>query len=261
MDSQNLRSLPSLFIGHGSPMNILDDNIYTQTMQQIGLTYPKPTAILCISAHWVTRGAEVLRAAWPRQIFDFHGFPEPLYQVRYTPPGAPAIADQMVLRNQSLKASETWGLDHGTWAILKFMYPQADIPVFQLSLNANLTPVEHLKSAQELRHLAEKGVLIIGSGNLVHNLQSIDWNPQAPPHEWALEFEDQALAILKDGNLDSSEKVRRVFSLSLLRTAHPTVEHLLPLIYAVSNAESNHSAEILIKGIQNAAISMAMAKF
>ena len=248
--------MPVLFVGHGSPMNIIDRNIFTETFQRLGRDLPRPSAIVCVSAHWITAQTQVLSSAKPRQIYDFYGFPEELYKIKYEPLGAPTIA-----RSAGPPATEEWGLDHGAWSVLHHMYPDANIPTFQLSLSSQLKPLEHLQMAQTLRKLKSDNVLILASGNLVHNLRRIEWDANAKPNAWAEEFEDFVINTLTKQNFSQSEMVEQIFSSSLLNLAHPSVEHLIPLIYALGASNEGQKPKIEVRGIQNASISMAAIRF
>ncbi len=253
--------MPTLFVGHGSPMNLIDDNRYTRQFREVGAQLGKPLAILCISAHWITRGTEVLAAARPRQIYDFAGFPDELYQIAYQPPGAESLAHRLAAENAVMQPTTNWGLDHGTWAVLHHMYPDQDVPVFQLSLDARLSPLEHLALARSLRTLREQGVLILASGNIVHNLRAIDWNPDAAPHSWATDYETLVLETMRQTELSAEEKVERIFKAKLLKMAHPTVDHLMPLIYALGASQESEASRLVIQGVQNASVSMASVRF
>lgn len=252
----------SVFIGHGSPMNIVADNIYTKNLKKIGEELQKPKVILCVSAHWVTGGTQVVSSENPKQIYDFYGFPDELYKFKYNPVGNSNLALQLE-RNSGgkIRTTKDWGLDHGSWAVLCRMYPKADVSSLQLSLNQNLTPLQHLELAQEIKQSLTDDVLLLASGNIVHNLRELNWQDDAPAHPWALEFESYVLDILINKNLDSEEKVKKIFTSELLTKAHPTIEHLLPLVYSLGMGNSENQTEVLIRGIQNASISMAEIKF
>lgn len=253
--------MPVLFVGHGSPMNIIEDNQYTQNMRLLAQSMPAPKSILCISAHWITEGTQVLSSERPRQIFDFYGFPPELYKIKYEPNGSPRTAEQIEQKLPSdISQSTTWGLDHGTWSVLKHMYPQADVPTFQLSIDQNKSIEQHFEIARQLAHLREEGVLLMGSGNLVHNLRVIDWNPDAKVKQWATDFESQALSIILGPSGSKLEKIEKVFSLSTLAKAHPTVDHLLPLVYTMGGGSEDSKIEIPYFGFQNASISMTSIK-
>lgn len=256
--------MPALFVGHGSPMNLIDQNRFTDNFQKLGREIPKPKAILVISAHWLSDQTEVLISERPKQIFDFFGFPDSLYQIQYTPKGptelAQDLARKLQLRENPNAHSEDWGLDHGAWAVLHKMYPEQNIPVFQMSLAKSKSLSEHLDLAKELKFLQSQGVLIISSGNIVHNLRQMDWNAEAKPHAWAIDFEQFTLSTLQNQNLSGKEKVDTIFSSKDLRLSHPTLEHLLPLVYTVGLMDESQMISIEIQGIQNASVSMASVR-
>lgn len=253
--------MPTLFVGHGSPMNIIYKNEYTDTFLRLGQELPKPKAILCVSAHWLTHLTEVTLAAHPKQIFDFHGFPYELYQVQYAPEGSPQLATKISQQSHRVLATNNWGLDHGAWSVLHHMYPNQDIPTLQLSLDQNLSPLEHLQVARQLKFLRQNGVLVLASGNIVHNLRQIKWQPDAPAHSWAKDFEDFVLTTLKNPKWSAEEKIGKIFGSPHLHLAHPSLEHLLPLIYSIGVSEDDEDLNVEVRGIQNAAISMATIRF
>jgi len=248
--------LPSIFLAHGSPMNALADNRYTRAWRAFGERV-RPRAVLAVSAHWLTRGTAVTAMARPRTIHDFGGgFPRELFKIEYPAPGDPQLAQrvrELLSPAQVMLDQDQWGLDHGTWSVLRHVYPQADIPVVQLSLDATLSSREHYELAQRLRPLREEGVLIAGFGNVVHNLRRLDWNEAAPPAPWAEQFNrhvDDALrsrdhAALIDPPDDEA-----------LRLSVPTPEHYWPLLYALAQQGEEEPAEILVDGIEHASLSM-----
>jgi len=197
-DLKSTPRMPALFIGHGSPMNAIEDNEFSRGWSKMGASLPVPSAILCISAHWMTRGTTLVNVKEkPQTIHDFRGFPRALYQTQYPAPGAPEFAEATLnlLRNNHVEADEEWGLDHGAWSVLIKMFPKADIPVYQLSLDLTMAPDKHLSLARELSALREKGVMIIGSGNIVHNLMAMQ--PGGAPYEWAQTFDNHITARLE----------------------------------------------------------------
>jgi 4,5-DOPA dioxygenase extradiol len=259
MNREN-QSMPSIFMGHGSPMNIIDDNQYTQNMDKVATLIEKPRAIMCVSAHWITDGTQITQSEKPKQIYDFGGFPKELYNIKYEPLGAPELVGQ-ISKNDRIQETSNWGLDHGTWSVLHHMFPKQDIPVFQLSLNKNFNVGQHLELARELKNLAGQKILCLGSGNIVHNLQKIQWDPKGVAESWAIDFEKIVLEVVSNLNLSSEQKLEKIFNSSLLNRAHPTIEHLLPLVYALGTADESKTPNILIQGIQNASISMASIIF
>lgn len=242
-------------------MNMISDNVYTKAFQRIGTELPRPKAILCISAHWITECPMVVNVDQPEQIFDFYGFPEELYKVMYKPPGSPEFAEKVIALIPGVGKTENWGLDHGTWAVLHHMYPDQTIPTFQLSLDSRAKLQDHFALARSLRALREEGLLIMGSGNMVHNLREIDWNSEAPARPWASEFEQTSIEVLENSGLSAEEKAIGIFKSPLLAQAHPSIEHLLPIVYSLAAASDESSPKVEIKGIQNASISMATLRF
>jgi 4,5-DOPA dioxygenase extradiol len=231
-DARPTESMPVLFVGHGSPMNAIEDNSFAQRWAALGQHLPRPEAILCISAHWLTEGTAVTAMETPRTIHDFYGFPDPLYQVSYPAPGAPELARQTaaLIQGTHVRLDEEWGLDHGTWSVLRRMVPRADIPTCQLSLDVRLSPSERYQLAAQLRPLRDQGVLIIGSGNAVHNLRQA--SPGAAAYDWAVEFDEWVKARLMEGDHRALVAYRERSSVA--RMAHPTAEHYWPLLYAIA---------------------------
>jgi len=224
--------MPVFFVGHGNPMNAILDNTITQGWAQSVKDVPRPRAILCVSAHWETRGTWVTAMEQPRTIHDFYGFPQALNDVQYSAPGAPAFAKLVrdTVTSTTVHEDQAWGLDHGTWSVLVKMYPNADIPVFQLSLDKSMAPGQHYALAKELARLRTKGVLIIGSGNIVHNLRLADLRDDTP-YDWAEEFDNLAKELIL------SRDHRKLIDYHLLgRSAQlsiPTPEHYLPMLYSL----------------------------
>lgn len=254
--------MPTLFVGHGSPMNAIEKNSYTDFLSGFSIELPKPRAILCISAHWETLGTKVLKANPPKTIHDFYGFPTELYQIQYPAAGAPEVANRIVdlTRDHQVIADTEWGLDHGTWTVLKYLYPRADIPVLQLSLNRNLTLAQHLDLARELKPLRDEGVLIIGSGNITHNLRRVDWRGDGAPMDWAVEFDEMIKKALTERNntllLGQESKLHSLWSV-----AHPSLEHYLPLLYAYGASDEKEQAKFVFEGIQLGSLSMRSVQF
>jgi 4,5-DOPA dioxygenase extradiol len=229
MPESNL--MPLLFVGHGSPMNAIEENEFTAGWKEMALTIPKPEAILCISAHWETNGTLVTAMEKPKTIHDFGGFPEELYQVQYPAPGHPELANRIksLVRSASVGLDHHWGLDHGCWLVLTKMYPNAGIPVVQLSLDRTEPGKFHFDLGKELKDLRKQGILIIGSGNIVHNLARIDWNHPDKGYDWAVEANEAFKKMILE------EKYEQLCDLpaspSAYRQSIPTPEHFLPLLY------------------------------
>ena len=256
-----LGKMPVLFIGHGSPMNIVLDNSYTKSIVKVAKELPKPRAILVISAHWLTNGTYVTCVSKPKTIYDFYGFPDELYRLNYPAPGSSEDAEATIksVISTQVKCGD-WGLDHAAWAVLKHMYPSADIPVFEMSLdyspynNWNPKPLEfHYKLASELAPLREKEVLIIGSGNIVHNLGLIDFDIDAEPVGWAVKFDDEIKQSLVSGNHGHLINYLNLGKEAVY--AVPTLDHYLPMIYAVG-LQKNEKLEFIHEGFQYGSISM-----
>lgn len=236
-NAQNLQNpMPVLFVGHGSPMNAIEDNQFAREWARIGKSLPTPAAILCISAHWETRGTYVTAMEKPRTIHDFGGFPEELYKVQYPAPGDPALADEMnnTITNPEIGLDQQWGLDHGAWSVIRRMYPDAVVPVLQLSLDYTKSPQYHYELSKQLSWLRSKGVLIIGSGNIVHNLGMVAWNKINEPEfgfDWALEAREKINELITSGDhqsLINYKSLGRAVNLAV-----PSPDHFLPLLYAL----------------------------
>ncbi len=257
------KKMPVLFIGHGSPLNIILDNSFTQSLAVLGKRLPKPNAIMVISAHWLTKGTFVGCMQTPKTIYDFYGFPEELYEVSYSCPGAPEEASFVTetAKKAAVKCDQGWGLDHGAWAILRHLYPHADIPVFQMSLDYTFNewtpkPIQyHYDLAAELSELRSRGVLIVGSGNIVHNLGMFDFtNIKAKSFDWAVEFDEQVKSSLISGNHRDLIRYTNLGKTAVL--AVPTLDHYLPMIYAIALREKNESLIFTHEGFQYGSISM-----
>lgn len=223
--------MPVLFIGHGNPMNAIEKNEFSEGWARVAGHIGRPRAILVISAHWQTHGTWVTAMEKPKTIHDFWGFPDALYRQQYPAPGAPHWAREVTERTRAHTVGLThdWGLDHGAWSVLLPMFPAADIPVFQMSLDLDMAPVQHYEMARDLAFLREKGVLVIGSGNIVHNLRMMTWEDMA--YDWALEFDHTTKQLIEKGDHHSLIRYER---LSTSRLAVPTHEHYLPLLYSLA---------------------------
>ena len=249
--------MPAIFFGHGNPMNALLSNSYTEAWSRIGLETPKPKAVLAISAHWFVAETGVTISTAPRTIHDFGGFPRELFQVQYPAPGDPVLARrvQKLLAPIEVKLDDSWGLDHGTWSVLKHVYPQADIPVVQLSIDETQPAAFHFEIGQRLAPLREEGVLIVGSGNLVHNLHTYAWGRHMPdPYDWATRFETAAREMIVAGEykpLIEYEALGRDAMLSI-----PTPDHYLPLLYVVAARQQAEKIGFPVEGIDGGSISM-----
>lgn len=228
--------MPVLFLGHGSPMNAIEENEFVEEFRKLGKTMDKPNAILVISAHWETRGTYVTAMEHPQTIHDFGGFPQALFDVQYPAPGSPdlAAATQQIVQHTAVQLDDKWGLDHGAWSVVKHLYPAADVPVIQMSIDYSQPASYHYSLAKDLAKLRRKGVLIVGSGNMVHNLRMVSWQHLNATYgyDWAIEANEKMKAFIQDGNhqaLIDFRKQGRAFELAI-----PTPEHYLPLIYSLA---------------------------
>ena len=255
--------MPLLFVGHGSPMNIILDNSFTRSLARWGKSLPRPRAIMVISAHWLTAGTFVTCMEKPRTIHDFYGFPQELYAQTYPNPGAPEEANLVTgaVRKAPVECNHDWGLDHASWAVLKHLCPAAKIPVFELSLDYSFNdwhpkPVQyHYDLATELAEMRRQGVLIIGSGNLVHNLSLIDFrNMDAEPFPWAVEFDEKVKENLIRGNHRDLIQFRNMGKGASL--AVPTLDHYLPMIYVIALQDKGEPLTFMHEGFQHGSISM-----
>ena len=249
--------IPAIFFGHGNPMNAVSSNAYTDAWRMIGKQIPRPKAILSISAHWYVPDTGVTVSTAPRTIHDFGGFPSELYQVEYPAPGDPVLARrvQQLLAPMDVKLDNSWGLDHGTWSVLKHVYPVADIPVVQLSIDETKPPSFHFEIGKKLVQLRDEGVLIVGSGNLVHNLHTYAWGGHPrDPYDWAVRFESAARDCMLAADFRSLieyERLGRDAALSI-----PTPDHYLPLLYVLAARQSNDGIRFPVEGVDGGSISM-----
>ena len=229
--------MPVLFVGHGSPMNAIEENVFVKVWRELGQTLPVPRALLCISAHWETRGTFVTAMPRPKTIHDFGGFPEALYAVQYPAPGSPPLADEIkqIITDTEVGLDENWGLDHGAWSVIKHLYPLANIPVLELSLDFKLSTQNHYDLGKELKVFRDKGVLIIGSGNMVHNLRMASWNrvhDVSYGYDWALEANEIIKELIVTGK--HTELIKYKSLGKEVQLAVPTPEHYLPLLYSLA---------------------------
>ena len=256
--------MPVMFVGHGSPMNAIEDNAYRRDWQALGLEfgdgkkYPTPNLILCISAHWLTHGWWLTGMQNPKTIHDFAGFPQELFAQQYPAPGAPAVAEEISKQLVSPIPKgfvgvnmDKWGLDHGTWSVLKPMFPAANIPVMQLSMDYSRAPVEHLLLGQQLRDFRHQGVLIVGSGNIVHNLRMMG---DVKPYDWNVEFDAITAGLIADRNYDELANFQKLGKLAEI--AHPTYEHYLPLLYAAGAVDAKDDVSTFNDNLTLGSISM-----
>ena len=255
---------PVLFIGHGSPMNGIEDNEFSRTWAKFGNEISKPKAVLVISAHWLTKGTQITAMSNPRTIHDFGGFPQALFEVQYPAPGDSILAEETskLITSTSVGLNHDWGLDHGTWSVVKHMYPNADIPVLQLSIDYNKPPQYHFDLAKQLKSLRKKGVLIIGSGNMVHNLRMIDWNKMQETNygfDWAIEM--NTIFKEKIGNNDFKSLIEYEKLNAASKLAIPTPDHYYPLLYAMALQENNDEIEFFNDKLVGGSLNMTSVKW
>ena len=239
--------MPVLFLGHGSPMNAIEENEFVRGFRKVANEIPKPAAVLCISAHWETKGTQITAMEMPKTIHDFGGFPKELYEVQYPAPGNPELAEETksTIKKTEVGLDDKWGLDHGAWSVIKHMYPDADVPVIEMSLDHFKSPQYHYELAKELAPFRKKGILIVGSGNMIHNLRMVDWmrlNETDYGYDWALEAREKMKEFILD---DNHKKLINYQSLgSEFNLAIPTPEHYLPLLYALALKEKDENVSL-----------------
>jgi len=254
--------LPTIFFGHGNPLNALQKNSYTESWSAIGQSIEKPRAVLCISAHWYVPGTAVTAMPRPHTIHDFGGFPQELYEIQYPAPGSADLARQVqkLLAPASVVLDQTWGLDHGTWSVLCHVFPEADVPVVQLSIDETQPPDFHYELGKRLGRLRDEGILVIGSGNLVHNLHTYAWGRHdVEPFDWAVRFEQRAKELLTSGDaspLIDYESLGRDALLSV-----PTPDHYLPLLYVLGARKSDDEISFPVSGFDGGSVSMLSVRF
>jgi 4,5-DOPA dioxygenase extradiol len=255
--------MPVLFLGHGSPMNAFEDNQFVQGFRKAAAEIPKPNAILCISAHWLTDGTKVTAMDLPRTVHDFGGFPQALFDVQYPAPGSPDLARETaeLLSPVLTEEDHQWGLDHGAWSVIRHMYPEADIPVIQMSIDYTKPPQYHFDLAKRLNKLRDKGILIIGSGNIVHNLRLIDWrniNTVGAGWDWAIEAREKTNQWLLDGNF------RKIIDYhkqgTSLQHAVPSPDHYLPLLYSLGLKDQAESLDLFNDELIGGSLSMTSVR-
>ncbi|MBY6119810.1 4,5-DOPA dioxygenase extradiol [Mameliella alba] len=249
--------MPLVFLGHGSPMNAIEDSAYSRAWTELGKSLPRPKAILVVSAHWMTRGTTLVDvSAMPKTIHDFYGFPDELFAQQYPAQGAPDLAREVVslLASHHAEEDDTWGLDHGAWTVLKFLYPGADVPVFQVSIDMSRGLYHQLEIGRTLSALRDRGVLILGSGNVVHNLRAVEWGKNVKPHDFALEFDRLFADKLTDR--DFTALANRAGLGTLLKMAHPSVDHYLPALTVAGASDARDNLTFMTDAIDLAAISM-----
>lgn len=255
--------MPVLFLGHGSPMNAIEENEFVLGFRKISKDIPKPNAILCVSAHWFTEGTFVTAMELPRTIHDFSGFPKALFDVQYPAPGAPELAKETaeLLAPVLVEEDHNWGLDHGAWSVIRHLYPDADIPVIQLSIDYTKPPQYHFDLAKKLNQLRDKGILIIGSGNIIHNLRMVDFkniNTVGYGYDWALEAREKTNNWILDGNYAPLIDYQKQGL--FMNTAVPTPEHYLPLIYSLGLKDKSEDISLFNDELIGGSLSMTSVK-
>jgi 4,5-DOPA dioxygenase extradiol len=252
--------MPAVFLGHGSPMNTLESNRYTQAWRHIGESVQKPQAVLCVSAHWYIRGVAVTAMSEPETIHDFRGFPQALNEFEYRAPGSPALAARVrdLLRPMEVGLDREWGLDHGTWSVLAHVFPEADVPVVQLAIDAMQPAQFHYDLGRKLAPLREEGVLIIGSGNVVHNLRVLKRSGDRSPYEWAQRFNEHVRSHVL--GRDHASLVHYEMMGDAAQQSVPTPEHYLPLLYILALQSEDEAVSIPIDGLEAGSISMLSAR-
>ncbi|MDD2427410.1 MAG: 4,5-DOPA dioxygenase extradiol [Eubacteriales bacterium] len=231
-----MTKMPVLFVGHGSPLNAIEDNEYTKNWQAIAARIPRPEVIIAVSAHWYSKGTHIMNDAAPPTIYDMYGFPDELYEVVYDAPGSPEFAEtSKELISRESVFDDSWGIDHGSWSVLVHIYPDRDIPVFQISVDGTAAPEEHYKIGQELKALREQGALILGSGNVTHNLRLINWNIGSVGFDWATDFDDficQSILNHKHQDILNYKELGEIAKLAV-----PTPDHFYPLLYPLGASD------------------------
>jgi 4,5-DOPA dioxygenase extradiol len=249
--------MPAVFLGHGNPMNALARNAYTEGWAAIGKAVPRPKAVLSVSAHWYIPGTAATVDPKPRTIHDFGGFPRELYRVEYPAPGSPELARRLrdLLAPVPVELDESWGLDHGTWSVLRHVFPDADIPVVQLSIDERQPPTFHYDLGKRLAPLRGEGVLVVGSGNIVHNLETYAWGKDGiPPYDWAVRFERRARDLMAKGD-DARLAAYETMGLDA-RLSAPTPDHFLPLLYVLGLRQKGESVRFPVEGVDGGSVSM-----
>lgn len=257
--TSNINRMPALFVGHGSPMYAIEENEFVQNWRNLSETLPTPHAIICISAHWETRGTQVTAMQNPPTIHDFGGFPQELYDVQYPAAGSPELAKEIIksVSGTTVSADQKWGLDHGTWSVIRRMYPTANVPVIQLSLDYNKSPEEHYKLAKELTSFRNKGVMIVGSGNIVHNLRKVTWD-KPDDEEYGLDWAIEANETIKRLILENKHKELIDYTLlgEEVRMAVPSPDHYLPLLYTLALKQEDESISFFNDKVVMGSLSM-----
>lgn len=250
--------MPALFLGHGSPMNVLEENVYTEAWRALGKTLPRPKAIVAVSAHWYTQGTAVTAMEKPRTIHDFGGFPQALFDTQYPAPGSPELARKVAdaLAPVQVQLDQQWGFDHGSWGVLIKMYPEADIPVVQLSIDGTKPPAFHFELGRKLAALREQGIMIVASGNVVHNLRMVRWQGDAQPYAWASSFNEYVRDNLSWEGEAEQHPLVNFMQHDGAELSNPTPEHYLPLLYVLGARLPGETVSVPVDGLVMASLSM-----
>lgn len=250
--------MPALFLGHGSPMNVLEENVYTEAWRALGKTLPRPKAIVAVSAHWYTQGTAVTAMEKPRTIHDFGGFPQALFYTQYPAPGSPELARKVAdaLAPVQVQLDQQWGFDHGSWGVLIKMYPEADIPVVQLSIDGTKPPAFHFELGRKLAALREQGIMIVASGNVVHNLRMVRWQGDAEPYAWASSFNEYVRDNLSWEGEAEQHPLVNFMQHDGAELSNPTPEHYLPLLYVLGARLPGETVSVPVDGLVMASLSM-----
>ncbi len=255
-----MSKMPMIFVGHGSPMNAIEDNQYTRGWREMAAKLPKPEAIISISAHWYTNGTKIINEQKPKTIYDMYGFPKELYEISYNTPGNPKLAENVKsLISKPSVFDNSWGIDHGTWSVLVHMYPERDIPLIQISIDAAAPPEEHYRIGKELKALRHQGVLLFGTGNIVHNLGILDWGMEDKGFDWAYEFDDYI-----QENIENRKPENVINYLSFGKSAKlsvPTPDHFYPILYILGASDEEDRLSIYNKGCMVGSLSMTSYLF
>ncbi len=247
--------MPVVFVGHGSPMNAIEDNDYSRNWKSMADRIPKPNVIISISAHWFTKGTKIMNEEAPKTVYDMYGFPKELYEVIYNVPGSPSVAKlSKELISKETEYDSSWGIDHGTWSVLVHMYPERNIPVFQISVDAYAPPEAHYKIGRELRGLREQGALIFGTGNIVHNLRQVDWHMESKGFDWAYEFDDYIYENIANKNHQNILQFNETGKMAKL--AVPTPDHFFPLLYVLGASEEEDKVSVFNKSCELGSLTM-----
>jgi 4,5-DOPA dioxygenase extradiol len=245
---------PALFIGHGSPMNIIEDNSYTEFLKEYSKSLKAPSAIVVISAHWLTNGTFITGSANPPQIYDFFGFPHELYDIQYAPKGLPELAHKIASDGIGIQVDAHRGIDHAAWAVIKYLYPNQDIPVLEISLDVNKSSIEHFNLGKQLSKYRKENILLIGSGNLVHNLHNVSFDDNVTPFKWAVDIDNWFAEQLNNEDIDKI--LNYSVYLPNYKQGIPTTDHFLPLLYTLGMQLPDEKITTIHQSIQNGSISM-----